>query len=79
MRKQKQSDIKRSEVKTETDKIRYSQQIHRLWEEASEKGILGDFMNIPIEDPALPWTSGEFWIMRANAERERQRLLRRGK
>ena len=77
MRKQKQPDIELSEVVTEADKIRYSQQIHRMWEAASEEGILGDFMNIPIEDPALPWTSGEYWIMRAKSERERKRLERK--
>ena len=76
MRKQK-PDIKLSDVVTETDKIAYSKQMYRRWEEATEKGIPSAFMEIPLEDPLRPWTGPEYWIAMAKAERERKRLERK--
>ena len=72
-------DIKLEDVKTHEDKMKYSRMMMRKWEEAGERGLPSAFLDFPLEDPAKPWMQPEWHIMIERAERERQRLLRRGK
>jgi hypothetical protein len=72
-------DIRLEDVKTEADKLKYSQMIYRRhqeigWDEPPD-AIL-DLERFPMEDPARPWMHPEYWIMVGRAEREKKRLLR---
>ena len=77
---QHDDDIKLSNVKTHEDQLRYSQMMYRRWEEIGPNEppeVLMDFERFPIEDVGRPWMSPEYCVAHANAERERQRLLKR--
>jgi hypothetical protein len=76
MRKRK-PDIRREDVKTEADKIAYSRMIYDRWQSIGPNeppDAVLDWQRFPMETE--DWHSGEYWIMRAKAEREKQRLLR---
>jgi hypothetical protein len=79
MRKQRPNkDIRREDVRTEADKIAYSRMMYDRWESISDNAppsyIIDNAHLFPLETE--PWHSGEYWILRAKAAREKQRLLR---
>ena len=53
-------DIRREDVKTEADKLRYSEMLYRRWEEIEPDeppSAMLDLERFPKEDPTRPWTS----------------------